>query len=283
MRFLMQPLVEDRGTVAAQRQQFTQSGYLVIPGLVPCPLVQRLTQEVDHWVDDGLRPQAIACCTDPGRHGPPPVMELELPAHGELLAHQPLLSVLANLLGASFVFHHLHSDRHGARQPAKPWHHDREPNTRGDPSLTMVHALHYLGGLDETMDSLVVLPGSHRGTADKTALTHLGTARLPGEVVIDRLPAGSTVLINSALFHARRLTGTGLGAPRYFVDASYCQTGAQWWPVKPYWRHMLARARDLGLGDGHWPELFAERHFTEYAAPRPHGRASGARERRPAA
>jgi hypothetical protein len=29
---------------------------------------------------------------------------------------------------------------------------------------------------------------------------------------------------------------------------------------------MLARARELNIGDGRWPELFAERHFTEYAA-----------------
>jgi hypothetical protein len=264
-RFLMRPLLADRGTVAAQRQQFTQSGYLVIPGLVPGPLVRRLMLEVDHWVDDGLRARAIACCTDPDRHGPPPVMELELPAHGELLTHQPLLTLLGGLLDTPFVFHHLHSDRHGPRQAAKPWHHDREPNTHADPSLLMVHALHYLGGLDETMDSLVVLPGSHRTPAEKTARTHLGTVELPGEVRIDRLPAGSTVLINSALFHARRPTGTGVGTPRYFVDASYCQTGAQWWPVKPYWREMLARARELELAEGRWPELFAERHFTEYA------------------
>ncbi|MFC5888973.1 MULTISPECIES: phytanoyl-CoA dioxygenase family protein [Kitasatospora] len=283
MRFLMQPLLEDRGTVATQRQQFTRSGYLVIPGLVPPPLVERLTREVDHWVDDGLRAQAIDCCTDPARHGPPSVMELELPAHGELLTHQALLSRLAELLGPSFVFHHLHSDRHGARQPAKPWHHDREPNTRADPSLTMVHALHYLGGLDETMDSLVVLPGSQRRMVDKSALAHLGTARLPGEVVIDRLPAGSTVLIDSALFHARRPTSNGQGRPRYFVDASYCQTGAQWWPVKPYWRHMLARAREMGLGGRRWPELFAERHFAEYTGPGLPGREPGEGVGRPAA
>ncbi|MFD0350568.1 hypothetical protein ACFQ0M_40205 [Kitasatospora aburaviensis] len=41
--------------------------------------MERLTREVDHWVDDGLRAQAIDCCTDPARHGPPSVMELELP------------------------------------------------------------------------------------------------------------------------------------------------------------------------------------------------------------
>jgi hypothetical protein len=130
----------------------------------------------------------------------------------------------------------------------------------------MVHALHYPNGLDERMGKLVVLPGSHRESADKFARAHLGTAELPGEVVVDRLPAGSTILINSALFHARRPAQGEQGGPRYFVDASYCQTGTRWRPVKPYWRHMLAKARALGLGGGRWPELFAERHFTEYTA-----------------
>ncbi len=60
------------------------------------------------------------------------------------------------------------------------------------------------------------------------------------------------------------LEGEGAPGPRYFVDASYCQTSARWHPVKPYWRHMLSRARELDLGGGRWPELFAERHFTEY-------------------
>ncbi|MFY0534279.1 hypothetical protein [Nannocystis pusilla] len=35
----------------------------------------------------------------------------------------------------------------------------------------------------------------------------------------------------------------------------------RWPPAKAYWRAMLARARELGLDRGAWPELFAERHF----------------------
>ncbi|MFD4397431.1 phytanoyl-CoA dioxygenase family protein [Kitasatospora sp. NPDC058478] len=247
-----------------QHRQFLESGYLVLPGLVPEPLGARLAPEVDRWVDEGLRARSIAACTDPARHGPPPVLELELPAHGELLTHPTLLRTLSGLMGPSFVFHHLHSDRQAPGIPGKAWHHDCEPNDRADPSLLMVHALHYLGGLDEKVGSLAVLPGSHRRTVGKTAYAHHGTAELPGEVVIDRLPPGSTVLLNSALFHTRRPAPDGPGRPRYFIDASYCQVGARWRPVKPHWRLMLARARELGLAEGRWPELFAERHFTEY-------------------
>ncbi|WP_328377765.1 hypothetical protein OG372_17550 [Streptomyces sp. NBC_01020] len=217
-------------------------------------------------MDDGLRSHSIAACSDPGPGLPPPVMELELPAHGELLTHEPLLQLIAELMDTPFAFHHLHSDRHGPGIPGKPWHHDCESNDLDDPKLLMVHALHYLGGLDGTIGSLTIMPGSHREPWSKSALAHLGTAELPGEVVIDSLPPGSTVLVNSALVHARRPAPSPPGtAPRYFVDACYCQTGARWRPVKPYWRHMLATARALGLDGGRWPELFAERHFTEYA------------------
>ncbi|MFI6344111.1 phytanoyl-CoA dioxygenase family protein [Streptomyces sp. NPDC050560] len=257
----------DSGAVAARREQFSRSGFLVLSGLLPTPLRERVMREVDHWVDDGLRARSIAACVGPEPAQAPPVLELELPAHGELLTHQPLLEVVEGLLGAPFVFHHLHSDRHGPGTAGKPWHHDYEPNDSGDRGLHMVHALHYISGLDGTVGNLTLLPGSHHEPRGKSALAHLGTARQPGEIVVDSLPPGSTVLINSALLHARRpVPGTGEpGSARYFVDASYCQTGARWRPVKPYWRHMLARARDLGLGGGRWPELFAERHFTEYA------------------
>ncbi|MCX4552692.1 phytanoyl-CoA dioxygenase family protein [Streptomyces sp. NBC_01387] len=254
------------GNTLLSAQQFTDSGYIVLPGLIPESLQDRLRPEVDRWVDDGLRSRSIAACADHGAETPPPLMELEMPAHGELLTYEPLLRVIADLMGAPFVFHHLHSDRHGPGVPGKPWHHDREPNDRGDPELLMVHALHYLGGLDGTIGSLAMVPGSHRRPRSKSAFAHLGSAELPGEVVIDTLPPGSTVLINSALLHARRPAPSPAGAaPRYFVDACYCQTGARWRPAKPYWRQMLATARTLGLDGGRWPELFAERHFTEYA------------------
>jgi hypothetical protein len=257
---------EGNGKLSAQREQFADSGYIVLPGLVHKSLRDRLVPEVDHWVDDGLRSLSIAACSEPGPGLPPPLMELELPAHGELLTHEPLLRLIADLMDTPFVFHHLHSDRHGPGVAGKPWHHDCEPNDLNDPKLLMVHALHYIGGLDGTIGSLTLVPGSHREPWSKSALAHLGSAELPGEVVIDALPPGSTILLNSALLHARRPAPSPPGtAPRYFVDACYCQTGARWRPVKPYWRHMLATARALGLDGGRWPELFEERHFTEYA------------------
>ena len=252
---------------SAQRETFARTGCLVLPGFLSSALVERLRPEVDRWVDEGLRARSMACGLDKNHSGPPPVLELELPAHAELLTWPPLLRALAELIGPSFVVRHLHSDRHVPGVVGKAWHHDGEPNSANDPGLLMVRALHYLEGLDESVGSLVVLPGSHREPAARTARAHLGTAILPGEVVLDRLPAGSTVLMHSALFHARRpapVSGAGPGRRRYLVDASYCQTGARWRPAQPHWRYMLARARELELGGGLWPELFAEQHFSEF-------------------
>lgn len=247
----------------ADLHDFAERGYLILPGLLPDDLVDRVKREADRWVDEGLRAASIACCTNPEVHGLPPVMEIELPAHGELVGHPPLLHTLSLLMGPKFVFHHMHSDRQAPDLPGKAWHHDYEQKPQSDRIHTMVHALHYLEGLDNENAALVVLPGSHRHVAEKGAMAHMGTAELPGEVVIDSLPRGSTVVLHSALFHARRQITGGTAKPRYMVDASYCQEGVQWPPVKPYWRYILRRGRELGL-DWDWPELFADRHFSEY-------------------
>lgn len=243
--------------------QFTEQGYLVLPGFIPEDLLVRLKPEVDRWVDEGHRTRSIASCTDPQKYGTPPIMELELEAHGELLAYQPLMEILAQLMG-SFVFHHLHSDRQAPETPGKSWHHDYEQNPQSDRTHLMIHTLHYLDGLDKQTSALAILPGSHTQVAEKKARDHLRTEEIPGEVVLEDLPPGSTVVLHSALFHARRARADQQGKPRYMVDTSYCQTGIPWQPVKPYWRDMLRRGRELHLDRGQWPELFAEQHFSEY-------------------
>ena len=257
----MSSLAMTHELTAHQVAQFEEHGYLVLPGFLPADLVERVKAETDHWVDDGLRARSIACSVDPAQ-GVPPRVELEMPAHGELVTYAPLMNSLYGLLGGEFVFHHLHSDRQAPDLPGKDWHHDYEQNPQTDRAFGMIHTLHYLDGLDPSSAALAVLPGSHREIAAKTDRARFGTAPLPGEVLFDRLPAGSTVVLHSALFHARRARPASV-KPRYMVDASYCQIGTAWPPVKPYWRHVLRRGRELGLDDG-WPELLAEHHFQEF-------------------
>lgn len=249
--------------LSIEAEQFTDLGYLVLPGFLPAALVDRLKADTDRWVDDGLRQRSIASCVDPDAYGPPPVMEIEMDGPGELVSHRPLLALLERLIGPAFAFHHLHCDRRAPGAAGKDWHHDYEQDPQTDRDFTMIHTLHYLDGLDPSMGGLAVLPGSHREVAEKTARAHLGTSELPGEVVIDQLPPGSTIVLHSALFHARRPSLAVPGNQRYMVDSSYCECGTRWPTVKPYWRSMLARGRELELDLG-WPELFSEEHFSEY-------------------
>lgn len=243
-------------------QAFHDRGYIVLPAFLSRDETEPLMREVDSWLDDGLREASIACCVGASRR-PPPTMELEMPRHGSLVSHPPLMGLLRQLMGPVFAFHHMHSTRHDPDLPGKDWHHDYEQQPQAIRTHVMVHALHYLSGLDGSIGDLVVLPGSHRIVAEKGALKAEGTGRLPGEVVIDDLPPGSTVLVHSALFHARRAKPAADSAARYFIDASYCQGGVAWPAVKPFWVGMLDRARDLGLDRGRWPDLFERRHFYE--------------------
>ncbi|ROQ76636.1 phytanoyl-CoA dioxygenase PhyH [Streptomyces sp. CEV 2-1] len=258
--------MRDTRAIEAQVEDFTEEGFLVLPGFLPGSLVERLVPEVNKWVEAGWRQKSVDACMD-AEAGPPRMVELDLEAHGELAVYPPLMDLLSRpeLLGESFVFHHLHSDRRTVGGAGKSWHHDYEQQPQRDRHLPMIHALHYLGGLQPGRGGLVVLPGSHLEVAEKNARSHLGTGVLPGEVVIDDMPPGSTVVLHSALFHTRRAASAPQagGDPRYMIDGSYCRTGALWPPVKPYWRQVLAVARSRGLGVGR-PELFAERHFSEY-------------------
>jgi hypothetical protein len=258
------PSATSRGPVlcAEQVESFADRGYVVLPSFLARTDLDVLKREVDVWLDAGLREASIECCLRASRT-PPPVMELELPCHGALLGHPPLMAVLTELIGDVFAFHHMHSTRHDPGVAGKEWHHDYEQHPQATRSHSMVHVLHYLNGLDGTVGDLVLLPGSHRIVAEKHALAAEGTGRLHGEVVLDDLPAGSTVVVHSALFHARRAKPGGDGDARYFIDASYCQGGTTWPVVKPYWVGMLERARRLRLDRGRWPELFADRHFYE--------------------
>lgn len=258
-----QPAVPDEAMTA----RFERSGFVILPSVIPDDLAGRVRAEVDRWVDTDLREKSIAAAVRPETHPVPDILEVDLPAHGELLAYEPLLRLVEHVLGPGFAFHHMHSDRHEPDRLGKPWHHDYEH--QGPPSRTdtMVHVLHYLDGIQPDMAGLALLPGSHMERSAKTARLEHGTEVLPGEVFIEYLPPGSSVLLHSALFHARRAKPASVGPSRYFVDTSYCQAGKRWLPVKPYWREVLRRARHHGLGSEDRPDLFAEHHFLDYVKP----------------
>ncbi|MFC4015602.1 phytanoyl-CoA dioxygenase family protein [Nonomuraea purpurea] len=174
--------------------------------------------------------------------GPPPVLDLpDDPARSR------------------YVFHHINAARHDAGTRGLPWHHDYDQYPQTNRSHLMVHVLTYLNGLNGSVGDLMLAPGTHRSVASKRALWHMGWEKLPGAVVIDDLPPGSAVFMNSAMFHARIPKPGGEDEPRYFIDCSYCQGGIQW-PSAYGGSHRQLRERHLAEG-GDRPWLFDERQF----------------------
>lgn len=214
----------------------------------------------------------------------------DLPAIGRLVWHPGIMSVLDQLMAAwrpraewtlsdsvpeelpyddaaarrRYVFHHVNAARHDAGTRGLPWHHDYDQYPQTNRSHLMVHVLLYLNGLNGSIGDLLLTPGTQRSIASKRALWDMGWADLPGTVVIDDLPPGSAVFMQSAMFHARRPKPGGYDEPRYFLDLSYCQTGVRW-PDSYAGSHeaLLRRHAEEG-GDRPW--LFDRSWFFDAAA-----------------
>ena len=130
----------------------------------------------------------------------------------------------------------------------------------------MLHTFWYLNGLDGTIGDLLVIPGSQRMVVERNSLGWWGSQTLPGTVVLDDVPAGTMVVVHSAVLHARRAkTGGEMDKPRYFIDSSYCQSyngqGPRW-PHADGWLKAHARALADGRAAARGVEhLFDPAHF----------------------
>ena len=230
--------------------EFEKQGFIVFPTLLNDHASEALRREINLFVEARMD------------------LAVLLPNHADLVTHPRLLAIAASLMrGRNFGFHHLHSARHDVGTEALCWHHDYEQAPQSSRTHTMLHFFIYPTGLDGTVGDLLLLPGSHRTVLARNSMSHLGSAILTNTVVIDNLPPGSVVAVHSALHHARRAKPGGEGAPRYFVDISYCQEGRLWpaYVERGDWRQILAllRARDLARG-GHLQWLFREDYFNAH-------------------
>lgn len=211
-----------------EANQFRREGYFVRQGFVAPDRVAEITADVDRWAAKEARFDGTNL------------------ADYDVLSSLPIdpavLAVADALMGASdYVFHHLHAARHDPGLPGVVWHHDYEQIPQTNRSHLQLHVLHYLEGLDGKVGDLLVLPRSHRAVMRRDAMALFGEADLPGMVVLDDLPPGSTVFMHSALVHARRAKPGG-GRPRYFIDIAYMQRGVAWPSYgREGWRGMLAR------------------------------------------
>jgi len=197
------------------------------------------------------------------RGGGPAPWPVEYPHLGSLISEPRVMEIVEAVMGPGFAFHHLHAVRQDAGAPGVNWHQDYEQFPHSNRSHTMVHLFYYFNGLNGEIGDLLVLPRTQKTIVDNGSLWHLGTADLPGTIVVDSLPPGSMVMVNSALWHARRPKPGGEETPRYFADSSYCQAGIRW-PAygNKRWQEMLECARTAGLErGGTYAHLFDEAHF----------------------
>lgn len=185
------------------------------------------------------------------------------PHLGPLICNARIMQIVEDLMGADFTFNHLHATRQDAGSHGVNWHQDYEQIPQSDRDYLMIHLFYYFDGLNGEVGDLLVLPRSQSQVVSNSALWMLQTIDLPGSLTINSLPPGSMVLVNSALWHARRPKPGGDNHPRYFADASYCQGGILWpsYGVSN-WREILAQGKAQGLdGHGRYPALLDESRF----------------------
>ena len=218
-----------------QRAAFATDGYLVLEAFLDAGERTMLREEVD----------ALASRRTRGEQ--PLVVSFRKMAL--LTSHPAMMVLLEQLMGGKFAMHHIHAARHDAGQPGVHWHQDYEQVPHTNRSHLMVHVFYYLDGLNGEVGDLLLVPRSQHNIVECRALAMFGTEQLPGSLTIDRLAAGSAIIVHSALFHARRAKPGGERSPRYFIDISYCQNGILW-PGYPGVEEINAEARQMGADRG---------------------------------
>ncbi|HEX4303902.1 MAG TPA: hypothetical protein VHZ78_13980 [Rhizomicrobium sp.] len=234
----------------SERAQFKAQGYFIRPGFLDAARVAEVSAAVDRFA--AVEPKFDG--RNLHNYG----------ALAELTVDPATLAVVGGLMGeAGFIFHHSHAAAHPPGLQGIAWHHDYEQIPQTNRSHLQLHVLHYLNGLDGTVGDLLLAPKTHRSVMRRGALSVYGTDDLPGTVVLDDLPPGSTVFAHSALVHARRPKPGG-GRTRYFIDISYMQKGVLWPSYgREGWRDMLA---NLDAKVGHRaPGLFDVSGFFDIA------------------
>lgn len=248
-------MLQERTAVVLTDQeldQFKRHGYVVRPGFIDDVQARRARADVDRF--------AVEQPKFDGRN------VAEYDALAELIVHPETLAIVDQLTGQhGFTFHHLHAALHPPGMPGVGWHHDYEQVPQTNRAHTQVHVLHYLNGLDGSIGDFVVLPKSHRAVMRRDAFFYFGTHELPGEVIIDSLPRGSTLFCHSALLHARRAKPGGGERSRYFIDIAFMEHGVLWPSYgREGWQGMLARL-DAKLHQRERPQLFDAGVFFDIA------------------
>lgn len=230
---------------------FQDEGYAVFSAFLDNAEIDTLKAAVDRHA-----------AAEPQRHA------YEYDEIGALTWHPRVGEIVDELMGGRYVFHHIHAARHDAGTKGVSWHQDYVQYPQTNRSHLMVHVFFYLNGLNGSVGDLLLVPGSQRFAVDSHALSFMGDSDLPGSITVDDVSPGSMLIVHSGMWHARRAKPGGEDSPRFFIDASYCQSGVKW-PSYSRAPGMLANLRERHVESGGTrPWLFDEDQFFDAARAR---------------
>ncbi len=209
----------------AQRERYFETGFLVVPRLIPDAWLRRLIGLSDEFIEKSRTVTASNVEFDIGpNHRPdrPHVRRLRAlvdrhPDFWGFASESPLADIAADLVGPNVKFHSskLNYKWPGASEIVK-WHQDIPawPHTNYSPVTLGV----YLGDVGAAEGPLTCIPGSHRGPIfvhrdDRGAWTgsvndqDIATADVArAEDLVG--PAGTVIAINCRTLHASRANAT---------------------------------------------------------------------------
>ena len=231
-------------------EKFQNEGYIVLESFLDSEHIQKLKSTLDLLEEHRS-----------AQNGKLLKKIIEYRELGLLTSEPKMINIVSQLMQSKYSLHHIHSVRQDAGHPGRAWHHDYEQIPQCNRSHLMLHVFYYLNGLNGEIGDLLILPGSHQRILERNALDSFGFDDLPGSLCIDELSPGSTVIVNSAVLHARRPKSGGENNPRYFIDVSYCQNGVIW-PGYTDYEAYFKKALEMGLDRrGKYSFLYDSRNF----------------------
>lgn len=133
---------------------------------------------------------------------------------------------------SNYHFHHLHAACHKPGMPSLGWHHDYEQYDERDNKKIMVHVFLYINGLNGEIGDLLLIPSSHTKKLKRYEYSSKPLDCFENCKIVNNIPEGSVIIINSKLIHARKAKSGGELSSRYFIDLSFCQSGVKWPPYR---------------------------------------------------
>lgn len=208
-----------------EMQQFNDEGYLMFPEFFNEEWDQEMTQALEEL--QVINPDSKAIVPHP--------------TFNKLLLDKAFLGIVRSLLGEEFLFHHANGRSLSPADTGKVWHHDYDGVGNWKPGEPlMIHLLVYPEGVDANKGALAILPKSHLREVQRSEPNAHVLGSLEGEIEVSGKP-GLLVVLNSALWHSRRLNSTSVRRP--YFNFSFCQFGSER-PERKEYGHMLQAIKE---------------------------------------